>query len=142
MLDGYAQAAQQVGQEHPDSYAGLEVHLDEVAVWVHRKPSPTLDDALRHVVPPGHLCLRDARYSAVELETWLHQVRADVDYWAGRQIVLNTMSIRPGRDCVEIGVDRPDVDGPTLTAYYQATIPVCVELGGALIPLVAPSPAT
>ncbi|MFK3983042.1 hypothetical protein ACI2K4_22030 [Micromonospora sp. NPDC050397] len=142
MLDEYAQAAQRIGQEHPAAYAGLEVHLDRVVVWVHRKPASPLDDALRQAIPPGHLCLRDARYSAVELDTWLHEVRADINYWATRQIVINTVGTQPGRDCVEIGVDHPDTDGPTLTAHYQATIPVCVELGGALIPLVAPSPTT
>ncbi|MEV4497269.1 NYN domain-containing protein [Micromonospora arborensis] len=28
-------------------------------------------------------------------------MRADIDYWATRQIVINTVGTQPGRDCVE-----------------------------------------
>jgi hypothetical protein len=74
------------------SYAGLEVGDDQLVVY--RKPEAALDAFVRDRIGDVDVEFRDAPYALAELEPLVERVRADTQYWSGRQVTLTMVTPR------------------------------------------------
>lgn len=135
-MNDAAAKVDQLGRERfAAQYAGLEIGADQLIVF--RKPSAAFDDAVRAQKLDVPVDLRDAPYSAAELQALADRVAADVDYWQGRGIEISSIGARQDGTAVEVGTPQPDKLAPLLPGRYGATPPaVAVQIGP-----IAPAPA-
>lgn len=130
-LNARAEAAADLGRRgYPNSYAGVAVNGATDTVIVYRVPDPAYDHALAIAVH-GRLDIRDVTHSGVALDHWVDTLIADLDYWTDRGTPVNAVGPRPTDDCVLVGLDHPDRDGPVVRAHYPAASSLlCIEHSG------------
>lgn len=129
-LNERAVAARDLGRrDYAGSYAGEAIDTANGRVILYRVPSAAYDRALQKI-PSIHPV--DVRYSEATLLRWRDQLVADLDTWEKRGITLNRVGPSPADNCLTVGVDDPDRDGPTITAQYQGLSLCLVKDAGRL----------
>ena len=130
-------AIEQLGRERfPDRYAGVE--LAEGRVVVYRKPAPELDAAVRALPQEPGVEVRDAPYSATELQALQERVQGDVDYWERRGITVRTVGARHDGTAVEVGTAQVERAERELPGRYAGLPPIVVLPAGPVVPASAP----
>ncbi len=131
-----AEAADDLGAEHPDVYAGVEMDLLTDVLIVHRLRGiadtaafdQAVHDRVRAVAAPSRVVIENAVYTQVQLRAWATTLGGDDDYWRSRGIGVYSVSSLPGGSCVKVGLVDPARDGDTYRNHY--TFPICLEAGG------------
>ena len=118
-------------QRFPDRYAGLEISGDRLVLY--RKPSPQLDAAVRALSGEARLVLRDAPYSARELQRVRDDVLADADHWRRRGIVISSVAVKHDGTAVEVGTANVERARRELSQRYGATAPLEVVAAGPIV---------
>jgi hypothetical protein len=127
-------------EEHPDSYAGLEVDQAQVRAVIHRVPSAEFDDAIRSAAADTCVVVRDAPHALTELTAWHDRLVADLSYWAGRGVRIATVGARHDGVGVEVGTQdlaRARVEFPL---RYGRTAPLVLVESGPVTPLSSAEP--
>jgi hypothetical protein len=133
-VNGSAGRVDQLGHERfPAQYAGVELSAGHVVVY--RKASTGFDQAIRDLHLPAEVVVRDAPYSAAELQALAERIQGDISYWQGLGIPINTVDARQDGRAVEVGTDRPDRVRQQFSQRYGATPPVVAVTIGPVAPL-------
>ncbi|MGH3897042.1 MAG: hypothetical protein ACRDTA_02075 [Pseudonocardiaceae bacterium] len=113
---------EQLGERFPAHYAGLELVAGQIVIY--RKPSTDFDQALQGLHLPVEVVVRDAPYSAAELQPLVERIQGDFDYWRGLGVPIITVGARHDGTAVEVGTERPDQASRLLPQRYGAVPPV------------------
>ncbi|WP_140157960.1 hypothetical protein [Micromonospora sp. NBS 11-29] len=122
----------------PDRYAGIATDFPGRAVIVHRVPGGGIDGDVRALAGGVTVRFVDAVEPATTIDRWMGRVRADIDWWADRGVIVWSVAPRFG-DCVVLEVDRPAEQSAEITRHYS-DMRVCVEQGSEAVPLPAARP--
>nr|MDT0659855.1 hypothetical protein [Micromonospora sp. DSM 115978] len=108
-LSEAASAIESFGRSRfPESYTGVALEADGRGLVVYRRPSPSFDTALHHLVAGLPVTVHDARYAERELLSAVDQLRVDDAYW--REQGLRIAAFGPRHDGSGIDLTTPDVD--------------------------------
>lgn len=119
---------QQLGERFPAHYAGLELVAGQIVVY--RKPSTDFDQALQDLHLSAEVVVRDAPYSAAELQPLVERIQGDFAYWRGLGVPISTVGARHDGTAVEVGTERPDQASRLFSQRYGTVPPaVAVRMG-------------
>ncbi|MGH3751400.1 MAG: hypothetical protein ACRDRP_01680 [Pseudonocardiaceae bacterium] len=121
---------EQLGERFPAHYAGLELLAGQVVVY--RKASTDFDQALQGLRLPVEVVVRDAPYSAAELQALVERIQGDFAYWQGLGVPISTVGARHDGTAVAVGTEHPDQASRLLAQRYGAVPPVVVARIGPL----------
>ncbi|WP_182881245.1 hypothetical protein [Microbispora sp. H10949] len=121
-------------RDFPRHYAGVVLAPSGRRLIVYRRPSATLDAALRRRFPGAPVQIRDAPHAARELDALAARVRGDIGYWRRRGVSVTSVAVRPDGTAVEVGVTGVARASAALRRRYGSAPLKVVEAGPTLIP--------
>jgi hypothetical protein len=121
-------------------YAGVEVVPEQVRMVVYRKPSAEFDAYLRGQAGGECMLVRDAAHSQAELVALADRISADMAYWRGRGIAINTVGPRHDGSGVEVGTQNVTAAEVELPRRYGPAAPIKVVDQGPVQPLTGAAP--
>jgi hypothetical protein len=119
-------------------FAGIEVVPEQVRMIVYRKPSAEFDAYLRAEAGDECVIVRDAEHSQAELMALVKRITADMSYWRGRGIAINTVGPKHDGSGVEVGTQNIAAQ-VELPKRYGGAVPIKVVEQGPVRPLVEPT---
>jgi hypothetical protein len=136
-LDEQAALIDQVARgKFPDVYAGLDVNHGGVTVYRTMGDGwRAFDEAVRGLGLADPVAMREAPYSAVELDRLVQQIVGDREYWAGKGVVISSVNARQDGTTVEVGIADSARAGQLLTDRYGTVPPITVIQMGPIAPV-------
>lgn len=122
-------------------YAGLEMVPEQVSMIVYRRPSADFDAYLRQQAGGECVTVRDAAHSAAELQALVERVSADMGYWRGRGIVINSVGPKANGSGIEVGTQNLAAVRVELPKRYGSSVPFFAVEQGPVAPLPMSVPA-
>jgi hypothetical protein len=120
-------------------FAGVEVVPEQVRMIVYRKPSAEFDAYLRAEAGEECVIVRDAAHTQAELAALADRISADMAYWRGRGIAINTVGPKHDGSGVEVGTQNVIAAEVELPRRYGTAVPINVVDQGPIRPLVRPT---
>ena len=136
-LDEQAALVDQLARgRFPDLYAGLDVNDGRVAVYRTMGDGwRAFDDAVRGLGLADPVAIREAPYSAVELDRLVGRIVGDREYWAGQGLAISSVNARQDGTTVEVGSADSARAGQLLADRYGPVPPVAVIQMGPITPV-------
>jgi hypothetical protein len=126
-------------EQHPGSYAGLEVDQAYVRAIVYRVPSAAFDDAIRYAAEDACVVVRDAPHALTELTAWHDRLVADLPYWTGRGVRITSVGARHDGVGVEVGTQDLSQARVEFPGVYGPSAPLVLVESGPVTPLSSPT---
>ncbi|WP_433538001.1 hypothetical protein ACQPZK_09875 [Micromonospora sp. CA-249363] len=128
-----AQRIASYAEEHfADVYADSALQDSGPRVQVYRKSSPAFDSWIRAAFSHDCVEVRDAPYSAKELEDWSTRVSDDSAYWSRQGVRLNSVGTDPVNGVVRVGTNDVKKVRELLIDRYGKEAPLVAVEGGGL----------
>lgn len=117
----------------PDTYAGLQLDHQQHVMIIYRRPDPALDTAVRARVPQVSVAFQDARFSLAQLLQLRDQIVADMAYWSGRGVSIQTVGAIVDGSGVRVGTVQGAPEEAALLLQRYGAETVTVEKVGLII---------
>lgn len=122
---------QTVGEDRfSDVFAGVQVVPEAGYAIVYRVPSAEFDKLIRSVAGTRCIVIRDARFSQAALMELQHRINADLEFWRGKGIQINTTGMAHDGSGVTVGTLEVERARAELSKHYKSAIPITVEETG------------
>jgi hypothetical protein len=108
-------------------FAALSLVQERDRIQVFRKPSVDFDRWIVRDFAAYCVEVLDAKYSAVEVESWQRRVTGDMKYWRQHGIEINSVGADAIRGLVVVGTLDVDRARQELPARYGPDLPIEVE---------------
>jgi hypothetical protein len=131
-IDDQATLIDELGRgRYSDLFAGIDVSDGQVAVYRTTGDGwRAFDDAVRGLGTAVPVAIREAPYSAVELDRLVQRIVADREYWAGQGVAISSVNARQDGTSVEVGSADSARAGQLLADRYGPVPPIAAAQMG------------